>query len=116
MNENELKYGDKKDDVIAEAFNYNYASGIAFCFLNIRKYLKRFHSESEKCYNQNDIDKVKDYLQRAKENTNTSSRPFEYFELKIQEKRFKEVYDHSFSFMKILIESHDYTAKIIKNT
>ena len=38
---NSQKYGDKKNDIISQAFNDRYEYGVGFCKWNIRKYLER---------------------------------------------------------------------------
>jgi len=62
--ENQAKYGQKENDVIAQAYNVSTLHGDAFCLFNIKKYLTRFKSDSDKGGNLQDIDKALDYLDR----------------------------------------------------
>lgn len=64
MTENELKYGEKQNDVIAQEFAFSKIMGAGFCFGNIKKYLTRYISDSEKSKNPKDLGKAKDYLNR----------------------------------------------------
>jgi NTP pyrophosphatase (non-canonical NTP hydrolase) len=65
--ENRKKYGAKNADEIAKSFEISESNGAGGCFLAIRKYLKRFISESEKAGNIIDLQKVKDYANRLNE-------------------------------------------------
>lgn len=73
---NTQKYGDKKDDIISQAFNDRYEYGVGFCKWNILKYLERHKRVSQmpllkRCYylmlgkgGKSDIDKAQDYRLR----------------------------------------------------
>jgi hypothetical protein len=73
---NSDKYGDKKDDIISQAFNDRYEYGVGFVKYNILKYLERHKRVSQmpllkRCYylmlgkgGKSDIDKAKDYRLR----------------------------------------------------
>lgn len=73
---NSDKYGDKKDDIISQAFNDRYDYGVGFCKWNINKYLERHKRVSKmpllkRCYylmlgkgGKSDMRKIHDYLNR----------------------------------------------------
>ena len=65
--ENELKYGAKDADLISQLFAISEKVGIIFCIANAMKYYKRYYSNSEKSKNPTDIEKIADYLDRAKQ-------------------------------------------------
>jgi hypothetical protein len=67
MTENQLKYGDKRNDIITLQYQMSKQAFIGFIFGNILKYLRRYISISEKGNNPKDIEKVKDYIQRYAE-------------------------------------------------
>lgn len=65
--ENELKYGAKDADLISQLFAISERVGIIFCIGNAMKYYKRYHSKSEKSNNPTDLQKISDYLDRARQ-------------------------------------------------
>jgi len=63
--ENIQKYGTSKRDVISDTFELGFESLLTSCLFSIRKYCKRYVSESsEKSRLEKDIYKIKDYHSR----------------------------------------------------
>lgn len=91
---NSDKYGDKKDDIISQAFNDRYEYGVGFCKWNIKKYLKRIKSidnmpkEKQIEYQEKEkggiLDgmKAKDYLNRWEKETRTVKDYAEFIQFK----------------------------------
>lgn len=75
MTENELKYGVKNKDVIAQLGAIKPIYAFVFCIGNILKYATRYNSQSEKAYNTADLDKINDYANRAFEFCETIQEP-----------------------------------------
>jgi Protein of unknwon function (DUF3310) len=65
--ENQLKYGAKDGDLISQLFEISQTAGIIFCVGNAMKYYKRYHSNSQKANNHTDLQKISDYLDRARQ-------------------------------------------------
>lgn len=65
--QNELKYGAKDVDLISQLFDISERVGIIFCIGNAMKYYKRYHSNSQKAKNPTDLQKISDYLDRARQ-------------------------------------------------
>lgn len=62
---NRAKYGDKRNDVIAQAFEMSETFGEVWCVFNAKKYIERFiRPGSTKGGNLTDIIKARDYLDR----------------------------------------------------
>lgn len=66
--ENSLKYDNRATgDLITQWELINALTGIIGCLTAAQKYPKRYHSQSKKANNPADVEKCKDYLQRAKD-------------------------------------------------
>jgi len=62
---NRAKYGDKENDIIAQAFQMHEPYGNFWCVFNAKKYIERFiRPGSTKGGNITDIVKARDYLDR----------------------------------------------------
>jgi hypothetical protein len=67
MTEIEKKYGKKTEDEISNQAEIHYIALLGFCFGNIRKYLKRYISDSNKSMLASDLVKIEVYTSRAEE-------------------------------------------------
>lgn len=73
---NRSKYGDKSNDLIAQAYQNDQYSGDFWCIWNMRKYIERYiRKGSSKAGNLTDLIKARDYLQRAIDNHLDKEKP-----------------------------------------
>lgn len=111
MTQNELKYGEKQNDVISQMFAISTECGVVFCCGNAIKYFTRYQSDSEKGRNIKDVIKAKDYINRMHERGLIDKKELPAILDKIHGQHFVEL----ISYLTDLAKKHSFAGLIERN-